>query len=641
MFRRLKIASKLLVGFGAILLLLVGISVLATISAVRSKDAIENVAKLKGDEVLEQRVEKRVFEARMHFWIALGSGDAKHWNKSGESFAVADEYLNDLLASTTNADRNGQAQKMSELVKPYRKLANRLRFAQQDGALSADDIKNATAEAARIEDSMTVLGEELSTEYKDAAEATVAEAKESASFVQTLIFWAGIAGVMLGILLSLAFTRSIGRPIIALTRIMKSLATGNLNVSPANAEDRNEIGEMAKAVLVFRDAAIEKARLEEEAAKQRLYADDERGRNEQGQREAIARERATVADSIGAGLSKLAAKDLTYRMTREIPEAYRKLQADFNGSIGQLEDALLGVIGSADAIHSGSQEISAATSDLSRRTEQQAASLEETAATLDQVTATARKAAESTIHARKVVATAQGDAQKSGEVIRNAVAAMGAIEKSSQQISQIIGVIDEIAFQTSLLALNAGVEAARAGDAGRGFAVVAAEVRALAQRSAEAAKQIKGLISTSTTQVSHGVALVAETGRSLERIMAQVTEINNVVAEIAAGAKEQSTALEEVNSAINQMDQVTQQNAAMVEQSTAASYALAEETEQLSLLIGQFQVGRAEEDDEQIRRQLREVAPHVFASKSPAANGARAEAIAAPRRSGRPLPAVG
>ena len=153
MFRRLKIASKLLIGFGAILLLLVGISVLATISAVRSKDALEHVAKLKGDEVLEQRVEKRVFEARMHFWIALGSGEAKHWNKSGEGFAVADEYLIDLLASTTDADRNGKAQKMSELVKAYRKLANRLRFAQQqDGGLNADEIKNASTEAAKIED---------------------------------------------------------------------------------------------------------------------------------------------------------------------------------------------------------------------------------------------------------------------------------------------------------------------------------------------------------------------------------------------------------------------------------------------------------------------------------------------------------
>jgi methyl-accepting chemotaxis protein len=640
MFSRLKIASKLLIGFGAILSLLVGISILTTIGAMRSRDALEDVAKLKADEVLEQRVEKRVFEARMHFWIALGSGDQKHWNKSGEGFQVADEWLDDLLASTTDADRNGKAQKMSELVKNYRKLANRLRFSQQqDNSLNADEIKAATADATKIEDSMTMLGEELSTEYRNAAEATVAEARELANYIQTLTLWSGIAGIALGVLLALAFTRSIGQPIVRLTRVMKSLAMGDLKVSLPQAADRNEIGEMAKAILVFRDAAIEKARLEEEAAKQRIQTDEERSRNEQGQRDAIARERATVADSIGAGLSKLAAKDLTYRMSREIPDAYRTLQMDFNAAISQLEDALLGVVGSADVIHSGSQEISAATADLSRRTEQQAASLEETAATLDEVTATARKAAESTVHARKVVAIAQGDAQKSGEVIRKAVAAMGAIEKSSQQISQIIGVIDEIAFQTSLLALNAGVEAARAGDAGRGFAVVASEVRALAQRSAEAAKEIKGLISTSTTQVSHGVALVAETGKSLERIMAQVTEINNVVSEIAAGAKEQSTALEEVNSAINQMDQVTQQNAAMVEQSTAASYALSEETEQLSMLIGQFQVGR-QGDDDKIRRQLQAVAPHAFQPRSPAANGARPQAVDAPRRStGRAMPA--
>jgi methyl-accepting chemotaxis protein len=632
MFSRLKIASKLLIGFSAILLLLVGISALATISSIRSKDALENVTRLKGDEVLEQRVEKRVFEARMHFWMALGTSDQKHWNKAGEGFAVADEWLGDLLSSTIDADRHAKAEKMSELVKNYRKLANRLHFAQQqEGSLAADDIKVASADASKIEDSMTVLGEGLSIDYRNASEAMVAEAKESAGFVQNLIFWAGIVGLAFGVFLSLMFTKSIGQPIVKLTGVMKSLAKGDLNVSLSNAADRNEIGEMAKAVLVFRDGAIEKARLEAEAAQQRVHADEERNRNEQGQRDAIAGERATVADSIGAGLSKLAAKDMTYRMSREIPEAYRKLQMDFNAAISQLEEAMLGVIGSADAIHAGSQEISAATADLSRRTEQQAASLEETAATLDQVTATSRKAAESTIHARKVVAFAQGDAQKSGEVIRNAVAAMGAIEKSSQQISQIIGVIDEIAFQTSLLALNAGVEAARAGDAGRGFAVVASEVRALAQRSAEAAKEIKGLISTSTTQVSHGVALVAETGKSLERIMAQVSEINNVVSEIAAGAKEQSTALEEVNSAINQMDQVTQQNAAMVEQSTAASFALSQETQQLSVLIGQFQVGRAEEA-KQLRRQLQRVAPHAFQDSQPGINAPQNQSANAPQK---------
>jgi len=282
---------------------------------------------------------------------------------------------------------------------------------------------------------------------------------------------------------------------------------------------------------------------------------------------------------------------------------------------------------SADAIQTGTQDMSTASDDLSHRTEQQAASLEQTAAALDEITATVKKSAEGATHARQVVAAADGDAKKSAIVVRQAVEAMDAIAKSAQQISQIIGVIDEIAFQTNLLALNAGVEAARAGDAGRGFAVVASEVRALAQRSAEAAKEIKGLISTSATQVDHGVKLVGETGKSLERIMAQVTEINDVVGAIAAGAKEQATGLDEVNSAVNQMDQVTQQNAAMVEQSTAASRSLSQETAQLAGLVGQFRIGQASADSA-TRRQLQKAAPHAFRQppKRPAANAPHAPA---------------
>ena len=292
------------------------------------------------------------------------------------------------------------------------------------------------------------------------------------------------------------------------------------------------------------------------------------------------------------------------------------------------------VVSSTGAIQSGAREVSSASDDLSRRTEQQAASLEETAAALDEITATVKKSAEGASHAREVVAAADEDAKKSALVVRQAVDAMDAIAKSAQQISQIIGVIDEIAFQTNLLALNAGVEAARAGDAGRGFAVVASEVRALAQRSAEAAKEIKGLISASTTQVDHGVKLVAETGKSLERIMAQVAEINDVIADIAAGAKEQATGLDEVNTAINQMDQVTQQNAAMVEESTAASHSLSQETDQLSGLIGQFQLGRGHDGDS-IRRELHKVAPHAFQQstvKTPAAAPPRNEVRKAPAR---------
>jgi methyl-accepting chemotaxis protein len=320
--------------------------------------------------------------------------------------------------------------------------------------------------------------------------------------------------------------------------------------------------------------------------------DQKRFEAEEAGQAAVAQERMIVSDSVGVGLAKLAEKDLTYRLTADVPDAYAALQTNFNAAADQLVEALQGVAGSAGAIVSGTQEIASASDDLARRTEQQAASLEQTAAALGEITATVKRAADSAVHASKVVAAAKDDAEKSGLVVRRAVEAMTAIAGSSQEISQIIGVIDEIAFQTNLLALNAGVEAARAGESGRGFAVVASEVRALAQRSAEAAKQIRGLISTSSTQVGQGVELVAQTGQALERIVGQVNQINDVVSQIAAGAREQAGGLDEINAAINQMDQVTQQNAAMVEEATASIQSLSQETDQLSGLITQFQFER-------------------------------------------------
>jgi len=308
----------------------------------------------------------------------------------------------------------------------------------------------------------------------------------------------------------------------------------------------------------------------------------------------IDQQQAVVAGSIGVGLEKLAEGDLTFRLTDALPPHYEKLRGDFNAAIANLQETVSVIGRNTQAIRAGSNEISEAADDLSRRTEQQAASLEQTAAALDQITATVRKTADGADHARDVVGKAKADAERGGVVVREAIAAMSEIESSSNKVTQIIGVIDEIAFQTNLLALNAGVEAARAGDAGRGFAVVASEVRALAQRSAEAAKEIKTLISASTAQVGSGVKLVGETGQSLERIVAQVADINGVVSEIAASAKEQATGLQEVNGAVNQMDQVTQQNAAMVEQSTAASHSLAQEAEQLAGLLRRFRTGHRE-----------------------------------------------
>jgi methyl-accepting chemotaxis protein len=302
----------------------------------------------------------------------------------------------------------------------------------------------------------------------------------------------------------------------------------------------------------------------------------------------------TVLKTLGDALKALAEGNLTYRIgNNTLPENFSALREDFNTALAKLQETMQSIDANTQAVRSGADEITMASDDLSRRTEQQAASLEETAAALDEITATVRKTAEGAKEAREVVAAAKTDAERSGDVVKETVAAMTGIESSSKQIGNIIGVIDEIAFQTNLLALNAGVEAARAGDAGRGFAVVATEVRALAQRSADAAKEIKTLISASGAQVASGVTLVGETGKALSRTLDQVESLNRLVTEIAASTQEQSTALHEVNAAINQMDQVTQQNAAMVEQSTAASHSLAGEATDLARLVAQFQTGSA------------------------------------------------
>ena len=294
---------------------------------------------------------------------------------------------------------------------------------------------------------------------------------------------------------------------------------------------------------------------------------------------------------IGSAISSLSDGDLKARITSVLTPSIDSLRIDFNRAAETLQSTLSSVSTGSLAIETGTYEISSAAQDLAKRTEQQAASLEETAAALDQITATVQRTAKTAETTRRVVSEAKLDAEVSGDVVKDAVAAMSEIETSSREIGQIIGVIDEIAFQTNLLALNAGVEAARAGDAGRGFAVVASEVRALAQRSAEAAKEIKSLISKSGTHVARGVSLVGETGITLKKIADQVTDINVQMAEIATSSEEQATAIHQVNTAVNHMDQMTQQNAAMVEETAAASQNLAREARDLSTLMSQFQIG--------------------------------------------------
>ena len=387
---------------------------------------------------------------------------------------------------------------------------------------------------------------------------------------------------------------SLCRRLDGLSNVMVALAEGNNDVEAPAIERDDEIGRMAKSVQFLKDAAVEKARAESEAQSVGRKAAEARESHE-SERAEESRLLQQATDAIGEGMSRLAGGDLAYRINAMFSPKVERLRIDFNQSVEKLQGTLLNIRSNADLMKNGSQEISRAADDTSRRNEQQAASLEQTAAALDEITATVKKTAEGASHARELVANAKSDAERSGEVVREATVAMGGIKNSSQQIGQIIGVVDEIAFQTNLLALNAGVEAARAGEAGRGFAVVASEVRALAQRSADAAKEIKTLISASGQQVDQGVNLVSRAGEALQRIAAQFLEMNTVVSDIAVGAREQATGLEQINTAINQMDQGTQQAAAMAQQSRVATHNLAKQSEDLARIVSQFELGEGVE----------------------------------------------
>ncbi len=451
-----------------------------------------------------------------------------------------------------------------------------------------DQLKGPVAEIlAKVDANMDALATRQTADMNEARDEVHAVSQQTI----LIMLVTGALGLAVAIAAALVLVRSqISRPLSTMTDAMRRLASGDTSLDVPALGQKDEIGQMADAVQTFKQAAIDKVSLAREAEAVRARAETERRHSEEARAEA-ARQLTDVVDGIGRGLDQLAQGALTFRLNQRFAADYEKLRVDFNGAMAKLADTLTVVAANTSAIRSGTGEISTAADDLSRRTEQQAASLEETAAALDEVTATVRKTAQGANHARDVVGTAKADAEASSGVVRQAIEAMSGIERSAREISQIIGVIDEIAFQTNLLALNAGVEAARAGEAGRGFAVVASEVRALAQRSADAAKEIKGLISTSGRQVEQGVTLVGDTGKALERILVQVAELSTIVTEIAASAQEQASGLDQINTAINQMDQVTQQNAAMVEESTAASHALSRETEELSSLVGRFQLG--------------------------------------------------
>ena len=321
------------------------------------------------------------------------------------------------------------------------------------------------------------------------------------------------------------------------------------------------------------------------AEQERLAAD--------ARRKALESDQERVVQAVAAALDRLSKGDLTTQIEARFEGGYAQIKDNFNDAVANLRTTLSGIADATAGLMGGSEEIMVAVSNMARRTEQQAATLEETAAALDQVTATVRSTASGAAEASKAAGGAKAEAERSGIIVREAVEAMHGIEEGSRKVTDILAVIDEIAFQTNLLALNAGVEAARAGDAGRGFAVVAQEVRALAQRSAEAAREIKGLIASSRSQVEQGVRSVGATGEALTQLGTLAVQIDHVVSDVARSATEQSTGLGQVNSAVNDMDKVTQQNAAMVEQTTAAAAQLQGRAGELDAAIGRFNLGRS------------------------------------------------
>ena len=417
--------------------------------------------------------------------------------------------------------------------------------------------------------------------------ASEAEAQAAGDMWQNiLIATAGL--VLIGVIFGIVAIRNrVIRPILGMAEYMSRLAKGTYDEEVPFTARADEIGVMAHAVAVFRTSAMERQQARQREEDQRVANEAERQRIEALEKEADLK-RQRVIEALAMGLDHIARGDLAFRLDEPMAPEYEKLRNDFNASITALAATLKSISSATDSVHNGAREITTAADDLARRTEQQAAALEQTSAALNGIVDAVRKTSEMSEKARAAVTAARQEADGSGTVVRDAITAMDTIEQSSRQIGEIIGMIDEIAFQTNLLALNAGVEAARAGEAGRGFAIVAQEVRGLAQRSTEAAKAIKGLISTSSTQIEQGVGLVRHTGEAFTSIGQQVAAVTQLVEAIATSAHDQAVSLREVNSAVNQMDQSTQQNAAMVDQTTNASHSLTDKANDLGRLVAKF-----------------------------------------------------
>ena len=526
-------------------------------------DMIDNEA-LAVEDSLEAEIQIARFSGAL-LGLAAASDPKELTELSNELIAQSAKFLEKL--DDAKSHEESLAERFTAMEESFKKTRERL--GDLKGAVVAGQDSETTRLAVEMRGKLETIATELekiSAKFRADMETRVkAEQAETDStilysFILVIASLAAITG-----LATVIANSGISGPIGRIVQVMIRLANKERIDHIPGTERKDEIGEMARTLVVLRTA----------------------------EQDAIDGERKLVSNSIGHALHKLASKDLTYRLSDNLPEAYEDLRRNFNESAAALEAVLQHVSMSSTDIDSNTREISIASNDLARRTESQAAGLEETAAAVAEITNKVNETASGAQQARDSVAQATAEATRVGEVMKNAMEKMSAIEASSKQIRQITSVIDEIAFQTNLLALNAGVEAARAGDMGKGFAVVASEVRALAYRSADAAKEIGVLIANSTQQISEGVELVGTADASIGGVLSRVAEINDLIASIAERANDQAMGLKEINVAVVQMDQTTQQNAAMVEQATAATINLATQSSDLNKLIGQFNTRRA------------------------------------------------
>jgi methyl-accepting chemotaxis protein len=587
-FKQLKISHRLMLSL-SVILLVTSVSMGTVYFKLNELDESRRLTRLaeevQRDIILAGRLIANQQSALRGYLVAFEPSFLITLGESEKELAPVMERLN---RSIVNPMQRQRVKKFAELVQVWRDSPDRIAsLARQPGAHEAV-LREANAVGSTMQEAHTLIAETESAET-DIMDGRAARESEATARARLSLLIGSLAALLSAVVAGVVLSRSIAAPVTAMAAAMKRLANGDNTVAVPTTGRKDEIGDMAEAVGAFKLAALQKERMEAEASAQRATARAERAAAE-AERERAAHQQAEVVEALADGLAQLASGNLTFGLTRAFSPEYEGLRNDFNAAVDGLQSAMRKIMAHSEAIGIGTHEIAGSADDLAKRTEQQAASLEQTAAALDEITATVRNTAAGSGRAQSLAATAKGDAETSSQVVREAVAAMGEIEGSARNIGQIISVIDEIAFQTNLLALNAGVEAARAGEAGRGFAVVASEVRALAQRAADAAKEIKTLITTSMQQVERGVRLVGDTGKALNRIQTGVGEINTAIGEIAASANEQATGLAEVNSAVNQMDQVTQQNAAMVEQSTAATHALSQETKELKDAIARFKI---------------------------------------------------